>query len=137
MRRCALALGLVAAAAVPGAVAWAAFGSNVTASAALATYTVPVPGNLRCSGLLQVSTSRIVWDAVTPPTGQTVDYVVTPPSGRATTTGGATSYQLPAVTLVPGRYAVRAQISSGWLSQPATITVTLGALGLLYLCSAP
>jgi hypothetical protein len=136
MRRCALALGLVAAAAAPGAVAWAAFGSGVSANASFATYTVAVPGNLRCTGLLQLSTSRIVWDAVPPPAGQTVDYVVTPPDGRSTTTS-ATFHQLPAITLVPGRYAVQARISSGWLSQPATITVTLGALGLLYLCSAP
>jgi hypothetical protein len=77
-----------------------------------------------------------VWDAVTPPSGDTIVYVVTPPGGRATTTS-ATSFQLPTISLTSGQYAVRAQISSGWQSQAATITVSLGALGLLYLCSTP
>jgi hypothetical protein len=55
-----------------------------------------------------------VWDAVTPPPGDTIAYVVTQPGGAETTTS-----------------------SSGWRSQATTITVSLGALGLLYLCSTP
>lgn len=137
MRGRALAVALATVAAVPSGAALAAFGASVTASSDFATYTVSPPASLRCTGLLQLSTSRITWDAVAPPAGQTVDYLVTPPSGRATSTGGAAFWQLPAVTLLPGRYAVQTAISSGWQSQPATITVTLGALGLLYLCSAP
>lgn len=136
MRRCAVALALVAVAAAPGAVAWAAFGGVVSAGAAsLATYTVPTPANVRCQGLTSLTSSRIVWDAVAPPAGQAVDYVVTLPGGRTTTTS-ATFHQLPLITL-PGQYAVQARIDSGWLSQPTTITVTLTALGLLYLCRAP
>lgn len=136
MRRCALGIALAAATA-PGAVAWAAFGATVTTSGtSFGAYTVPVPGNIRCTGLLQLSTSRILWDAVAPPAGQTVDYVVTLPDRRTATTS-ATFYQLPAVTLVAGQYAVQARISSGWLSQPTTISVSLGALGLLYVCRTP
>jgi hypothetical protein len=136
MRRRAVALALVAGAAAPGAVAWAAFGGGVSAGAAsLATWTVPAPANLRCQGLTSLTSSRIAWDAVAPPGGQTVDYVVTLPGGRTTTTS-QTFHTLPVVTL-PGQYAVQAQIASGWLSQPVTITVTLTALGLLYLCATP
>lgn len=135
MRRCALVGALLAATAAPGAVAWAAFGSTVAANASFATVAVPAPGGIHCVGLLQLSTSKIVWDAVLPPAGQTVDYVVTPPRGGATATT-ETFYQLSAITLTPGQYGVQARISSGWLSPPATITVSLGALGLLYLCSA-
>ena len=116
--------------------AWAAFAATVGASASFDAYVVPVPGNLRCQGLTQLTSSRIAWDAVPPPAGDTIVYVVTPPRGSPTTTS-ATFYQLPAISLVPGQYAVRAQISSGWQSQAATITVTLGSLGLLYLCSTP
>lgn len=116
--------------------AWAAFAATVGANASFVSYTVPAPGNIRCSGLALLSSSRIVWDAVTPPAGDTVAYVVTDPSRRVTTTS-ATFYQLPAISLLTGQYAVQAQISSGWTSQPATITVGLTALGLLYLCSTP
>jgi hypothetical protein len=80
--------------------------------------------------------SRIVWDPVAPPAGQSVSYVVTEPDGDVVTTSG-TSHQLPPVTLLPGLYGVQTQISSGWRSQPATITASLTALGLLYLCSTP
>ncbi len=123
------------AAAAPGAAAWAAFGSGVAAGpASLATYTVPAPANLRCAGLASLTSSRLAWDAVVPPPGETVDYVVTLPGGRTTTTSAA-FHQLPVVTL-PGQYAVQARVA-GWLSQPTTITVTLTALGLLYLCRVP
>ena len=61
---------------------------------------------------------------------------MTLPAGTTTTTA-ATSYQLPALTLTPGQYALRTQISSGWRSQAATITVGLNVLGILYTCSTP
>jgi hypothetical protein len=118
------------------AVAIAGFGASVSASgAALATYAVPVPTGLACRGLVSLTTSRIVWNAVAPPPSGGVAYVVTAPGGRQTTTS-ATSYDLPVATL-PGQYAVRAQLPSGWHSQSATITVSLTAFGLLYLCSTP
>jgi len=60
---------------------------------------------------------------------------MTAPGGRQTTTA-TPSYDLPLATL-PGQYAVRTQISSGWRSPAATITVSLTALCLLYLCSTP
>lgn len=136
MRRGALGLVVAAAVLVPGALAWAAFAGAVAAGpASLTAYAVPAPAGLRCQGLDSLTTSRVAWDAVAPPPGETVDYVVTLPGGRTTTTN-ATYHPLPLITL-PGRYAVQARISSGWLSQPATITVTLTALGLLYLCSTP
>ncbi|HZV72167.1 MAG TPA: hypothetical protein VFF79_00475 [Conexibacter sp.] len=141
MRRRALAAAVAAAAlgtspwAAPAA--WAAFAATVTTSGtSLAAYTVPTPGNIRCSGLTSLASSRILWDAVAPPAGDTIVYAVTLPSGGTTTTS-ATFYQLPAVTLMPGQYAVQAQISSGWRSAATTITVSLGALGLLYLCRTP
>ena len=118
------------------AAAWAAFGASVSATGvALATYVVPAPSGLACRGLASLTTSQIVWNAVAPPAGNTVSYVVTAPGGRQTTTS-ATSYSLPVATL-PGQYAVQTQISSGWRSPAATITVSLSALGLLYLCSTP
>jgi len=118
------------------AAALAAFGGSVAASgAALATYAVAAPSGLACRGLASLTTSRIVWSAVAPPPGQSVSYLVTVPGGRQTTTA-ATSYDLPVATL-PGQYAVQTQISSGWRSPAATITVSLTALGLLYLCSTP
>ena len=117
-------------------VAGAAFGASVSATGgSLATYTVPTPSGLACRGLTSLSTSRIVWNAVTPPAGNSVRYVVTAPGGRQTTTA-TPGYDLPLATL-PGQYAVRTQISSGWSSPSATITVSLTALGLLYLCSTP
>lgn len=122
---------------VAAAAALGTFGASVQASGSqFAAYTVPVPGNLRCAGLSSLLTSKLVWDAVTPPAGDSIAYVVTVPGGRQTTTA-ATTYDLPPVTLLPGQYAVQAQISSGWRSPAATITVSLGALGLLYLCSTP
>lgn len=136
IRRRRLLGALSAAALLAPAAAWAAFGTSVRAtSGALATYAVPAPSGLACRGLATLSTSQIVWSAVPPPAGNTVAYVVTAPSGRQTTTS-ATSYGLPVVTL-PGQYAVQTQISSGWRSPAATITVSLTALGLLYLCSTP
>ncbi|HEX5147377.1 MAG TPA: hypothetical protein VFV85_10155 [Conexibacter sp.] len=116
--------------------AWAAFTAAAGASATLASYSVPAPANIRCQGLTSLTSSRIVWDAVGPPTGNTVSYVVTPPGSRAVTTTQA-FYQLPALSLTPGQYAVQTQISSGWLSPATTITVSLSALGILYLCSTP
>lgn len=124
------ALALVAAAA---ATALGAFGASVQTS--LAAYTVPVPPNLRCSGLSSLLTSKLAWDGVAPRPDDSVAYVVTAPGGRQTTTA-ATTYDLPAVTL-PGQYAVQTQIASGWRSTATTITVSLTALGLLYLCSTP
>jgi hypothetical protein len=115
--------------------AWAAFATAVSASASFGAYAVPAPANLRCQGLTSLTSSRVVWDAVTPPAGDAVVYVVTPPSGRATTTS-ATFYQLPAISPLTGQYRVQAQISSGWQSQPATITVTLSVL-VLYVCTTP
>jgi hypothetical protein len=119
-----------------GAPAWAAFASGVQTSAtSFASYTVPSPTGIRCSGLGALGTSSINWNAVTPPPGNTIAYVVTAPGGGTTTTS-ATSYQLPAVSLTTGQYKVQARISSGWLSLPATITVGLTVL-LLYTCSTP
>lgn len=117
------------------AAAWAAFGASVQAGGALATYAVPAPTGLACRGLTSLATSRIVWSAVTPPPSGAVAYVVTAPGGRQTTTA-ATSYDLPVATL-PGQYAVQAQVGGSWRSPASTITVTLTALGLLYLCSTP
>ena len=136
-RRGRLLLGLAAltAASLPAAALGAFSASAQTSGTSLATYVVPAPSGLACSGLASLTTSRIVWSAVTPPAGDAIAYVVTAPGGRQTTTA-ATSYDLPAVTL-PGQYAVQAQISSGWRSSPVTITVSLTALGLLYLCSTP
>lgn len=120
----------------PG-VAWGAFAAVVgTSGSSFDSYTVPVPTGLRCGGLSTPATSRILWDAVAPPAGQTINYLVTTPSGSTTTTA-ATSFNLPPVTLTSGQYAVRAQISSGWSSAPTTITIGLTVLGLLYTCSTP
>jgi hypothetical protein len=117
------------------AAAWAVFGAGVQARGALATYAVPAPTGLACRGLTSLTTSRIVWNAVSLPPSGSVAYVVTAPGGRQTTTA-TTSYDLPIATL-PGQYAVQTQITSGWRSPAATITVSLTALGLLYLCSTP
>jgi hypothetical protein len=140
MMRRALALAAVAATLATSPwlapAAWAAFASVVGVNASFASYSVPTPDNIRCSGLTSLTSSRIAWDAVTPPAGDTIVYVVTDPSRRVTTTS-ATFHQLPTISLLTGQYAVQAQISSGWRSQPATITVALTALGLLYLCSTP
>lgn len=132
----ALAAGVLALMPWPG-VAWAAFAAVVgTSGSSFSSLTVAPPANLRCGGLSAPLTSKILWDAVAPPAGQTVDYVVTAPGGGTTTTA-ATSWNLPPATLIPGQYAVRTQISSGWQSAPATITVGLTVLGLLYTCSVP
>lgn len=130
----ALAAGALAAA-LP-ALAGAAFLAAVaTTGSSFAAYTVSIPTGIRCSGLTSLVTSRILWNAVAPPAGQSTDYVVTAPSGSTTTTA-STSYTLPALTLMPGQYAVQSRISSGWRSQPTTITVGLGIIGL-YTCSVP
>jgi hypothetical protein len=116
--------------------ALAAFGASVaTSGTSFGAYAVQAPTGLRCAGLSSLTTSRIEWDAVAPPAGQTVDYLVTQPSGTTVATS-ATSHPLPVVTL-PGQWAVRARISSGWRSPAATVTVRLTALGLLYLCNVP
>lgn len=114
----------------------AAFTKSVSATATLSAYTVPAPTGLACQGLLNLTSSRIVWNAVPPPAGQTVDYLVTVPAGT-TTAVSTTFYQLPAIVLAPGQYAVRTRISSGWTSAPSTITVSLNTLGILYICSTP
>jgi hypothetical protein len=117
--------------------AWAAFGATVqTTGTSLSAYVVPAPTGIHCTGLSSPTSSSISWSAVAPPPGDSVVYAVTAPGGSTTTTA-VTSYALPPVTLTPGQYAVRAQISSGWRSAPVTITVSLAALGLLYLCSTP
>lgn len=134
-----VALALLSAAAlvgIPAAAALGAFGASVqTSGSAFDAYTVPTPANLRCTGLTSLTTSRLAWDAVTPPPGGSVAYLVTTPAARQTTTT-ATTYDLPTVTL-PGQYSVLTQISSGWQSPATTITVTLTAFGLLYLCRTP
>ncbi len=116
--------------------AWAAFGAGVQTNATgFVSYTVPTPTGIRCSGLGSLGSSTINWNAVAPPPGNTIAYVVSAPGGAQTTTA-ATSYQLPPVSLTTGQYKVQAKISSGWLSQPATITVGLTVL-VLYTCSTP
>ncbi|HEX7290136.1 MAG TPA: hypothetical protein VF250_03325 [Conexibacter sp.] len=130
-----LLVALGAASVLAPAAAWAAFSRSVSATGSLASYAVPAPAGLACRGLASLATSQIVWNAAAAPAGNTVAYVVTAPGGRQTTTA-ATSYSLPTATL-PGQYAVQTQISSGWRSPAATITVSLTALGLLYLCSTP
>lgn len=117
--------------AVLAAPALAAFIAGVQADAALSAYTVPTPANVRCVGL-GLLRGAINWNAVTPPAGNTVDYVVTQPDTRAVTTT-ATRYALPILQLI-GQYRVQARISSGWLSAPATVNVTLG-VGGVYVCS--
>lgn len=137
MRRTAVAIVATMALAPCAQSAVASFVAGVQADGAqLAAYVVPTPTGIRCTGLSSLLTSKIAWDAVAPPAGQSIDYVVAKPGGDTVETS-ATTYTLPPVTLLPGQYAVRARIAAGWVSQPATITVTLGALGLLYLCRAP
>lgn len=117
------------------ATAAASFQKAVSAAGGpLSTYSVPTPTGLSCRGLLSLLTSRLVWNPVTPPAGQTVRYVVTQPNGIQVTTTD-TSFSLPAIALLAGTYQVQADISSGWRSAPAAIRVTLNALGLLYICS--
>jgi hypothetical protein len=138
LRRAISVVGAASALALGGATcAVAAFVANVQGSGtSLAAYTVPAPTGIACAGLSLQSTSRLTWNAVAPRAGDSVVYAVTVPAGTTTTTA-ATTYQLPAVALSPGQYAVRTQISSGWRSQPATITVGLNLLGILYTCSVP
>ncbi|MGB2710602.1 MAG: hypothetical protein WBC33_03735 [Conexibacter sp.] len=117
--------------------AWGAFAATVqTTATSFGAYVVQVPGGIACSGLGSPLNSKLVWNAVPPPPGNSVDYVVTAPGG-ATSATAATNYQLPSVTLSPGQYSVQARISSGWLSQATTITVGLTVLGLFYTCSTP
>lgn len=101
------------------------------ANAPFSAYTVPTPPGVRCSGL-GILTGAIVWTAVTPPPGNTVDYVITQPDARIVTTTGL-SYTLPVLGL-GGQYRVQTRISSGWLSAPAVVNVTLGLLSI-YICS--
>jgi len=116
--------------------AWASFLTSVgTSGTGFASYTVPTPANIRCSGLSSPTSSKILWDAVAPPPGDAIAYVVTQPGGGTTTTSAA-SYALPAVSLTSGQYAVQAQISSGWRSAATTVTVGVGVLGL-YTCRTP
>lgn len=100
----------------------AAFVANVAAQASFSAYTVPVPPNLRCTGATLLN-GTITWQAVVPPTGTTVSYVVTLPDGRTATTT-QTRYSLGILTLI-GTYRVQARISAGnWTSAPAAIVVT-------------
>ena len=83
-----------------------------------------------------LTSSRSSGARSTPPPGDSIVYVVTAPGGRQTTTAAA-SYDLPVATLPTGSTRCQAQVSSSWRSSPPTITVSLTALGLLYLCSTP
>lgn len=114
-------------AAVPAA---AAFVATVAAQAALSSYTVPVPANVRCSGL-GLLRGQMVWDAVTPPAGATVSYDITQPDARIANTT-TTSFWLPAVSLI-GTYTVRTRISVGrWTSAGSSRTVT--NVAGIYIC---
>lgn len=100
----------------------AAFVASVAAQPSFSAYTVPVPPNLRCTGATLLNGS-ITWQAVTPPSGTTVAYLVTLPDARVVRTT-ATRYSLGILTLI-GTYRVQAQISAGsWTSAPASIVVT-------------
>jgi hypothetical protein len=130
----ALAVALAAVCTLGAGVALAAFVTSVQATgSSFATYAVPSPPNLRCTGLRSLLTSELTWDAVTPPPGHTVSYEVTQPDGRVIRTTN-TFHPLPILSLLAGQYAVRTVIA-GWRSPPSTRNVTLAALGLLYLCS--
>lgn len=108
----------------------AAFVAAVAAQADLSSYTVPVPPNVRCSGL-GLLRGTIVWDAVTPPSGATVSYDVTQPDARVVNTT-TTSYSLPAVSLI-GTYTVRTRISAGgWTSAGSSRSVT--NVAGIYIC---
>lgn len=129
----ALALGLSAIGAQAVGAAWDAI--VVARGATFGAYRVPAPANLRCQGLASLSSSRIVWDAVTGPAGQGVSYRVTTPAG-ATSMTSATSFPLPPLSLLAGGYRVETVISSGWRSGPSQINVGLSVLGLLYVCGS-
>lgn len=106
----------------------AAFVASVAAEASFSAYTVPVPPNLRCTGATLLNGS-ITWQAVTPPAGTTVSYLVTLPDGRTVSTT-QTRYSLGILTLV-GVYRVQAVLSAGsWTSALASINVT-NVLGVL------
>lgn len=129
MPRRLLAVALVAVLFATGAApAWAAFSALVSAGASFSAYTVPVPPNLRC-----VNTggrTLLTWDAVTPPAGVAVDYVVTQPDARTVVTT-TPSFTLPALLLV-GQYSVRTRVAGSWQSAAAVRNVT-NVLGL-YIC---
>lgn len=102
--------------------ALAAFVGGVLAQPSFASYTVPAPANVRCSGL-GLLRGQIVWDSVAPPGGATVAYDVTQPDGRVVSSA-ATSYSLPTVSLIGG-YTVQTRLSAGgWRSTGVTISVT-------------
>jgi len=102
----------------------------VLAQPSFSAYTVPDPANVRCSAL-GVLRGRIVWDAVTPPGGATVSYDVTQPDGGVVSSS-ATSYALPAVSLIGG-YVVQTRLSAGgWRSAGVTVSVT--NVGGVYVC---
>jgi len=87
-----------------------------------ASYTVPNPPNVKCTGL-GLLRGQIVWETVTPPSGATASYDVTQPDGRVVNSTG-TSYPLPAVSLI-GNYVVQTRLSAGgWRSAGVTINVT-------------
>ncbi|MDO8183996.1 hypothetical protein Q5424_08120 [Conexibacter sp. JD483] len=111
--------------------ALAAFVGSVLAESSFASYTVPAPGNVRCTGL-GVLRGQIVLDPVTPPSGATISYDITQPDGRVVNSA-ATSYSLPAVSLI-GSYVVQARLSAGgWRSAGVTINVT--NVAGVYICA--
>lgn len=108
----------------------AAFVGSVLVQPSFAAYTVPAPANVRCSGL-GLLRGTIVWDAATPPSGATVSYDVTQPDGRVVNST-ATSYSLPALSLI-GNYVVQTRLSAGsWRSTGVTINVT--NVAGIYIC---
>jgi len=118
-------------------IAVAAFRASTSDGAnRVSAYTLPVPGNFRCAGLLNLLNPRLEWNAVTVPGGAAVTYVVTAPNGTQTTTSGTTYSLRTAQPLLGGTYRVRSRVATwnGWTSADATRNVTLNGLGLLYLC---
>ncbi len=110
--------------------ALAAFVGSVLVQPSFASYTVPAPPNVRCTGL-GLLRGQIVWEAVTPPSGATVSYDVTQPDGRVVNST-ATSYALPAVSLI-GNYVVQTRLSAGgWRSTGVTVNVT--NVAGIYIC---
>ncbi len=136
MRR--LVIAMVCGALLLTAIAGTAFGSfsSSTGSGAnqVTALSIPVPQNFGCAGLLNLLNPRLVWDPVTVP-GGTVSYQVTDPNGGVTNTA-STQYALKnTLPLLFGDYRLRAQVTAwGWTSQETTKSVTVNALGLLYVC---
>lgn len=121
-----------------GAVAGTAFGSfsssTGTGSNQVTALTIPVPQSFQCAGIINLLSPRLVWDPVTVP-GGTVSYQVTDPNGVVTNTS-STQYALKtSLPLLFGDYHLRARVTAwGWTSGETTKSVTVNALGLLYVC---